>query len=88
MQGSDCGNRQEIEEQAARLLVRYNCDPDEAEKSEICRWIDAHPAHAVAFARAEAAWERSESLKGTAQKASMNVVEMEPISFTQRRNIV
>ncbi|MFZ2979446.1 MAG: DUF4880 domain-containing protein, partial [Sphingobium sp.] len=50
MQGSDCGNRQEIEEQAARLLVRYNCDPDEAEKSEICRWIDAHPAHAVAFA--------------------------------------
>lgn len=58
--------REEIEEEAARLLARLNLDPDEAERSRICAWIEAHPAHAVAFAKAEAAWESAERLKAFA----------------------
>lgn len=47
--------------------MRLNLDPDEAEREAICRWIDSNPAHAIAFARAEAAWECAERLKASAQ---------------------
>ncbi|MDX3909095.1 MAG: DUF4880 domain-containing protein [Sphingobium sp.] len=65
MQGSDGGNRQEIEREAARFLVRLQSEPDAEEQSRIWAWIEADPAHAVAFARAEAAWEQTERLKSS-----------------------
>lgn len=52
-----------IEEEAARLLVRLEHDPGDEERAAIFRWIEEDPAHAVAFARAEAAWQGSERLK-------------------------
>jgi len=60
-------DKERIEAEASRLLVRLNLDPDEAEREAICRWIDSSPTHAVAFARAEAAWESAERLKASAQ---------------------
>lgn len=56
-------NWSEIEEEAARLLITLRSDPDEAEKARIYGWIEASPAHAIAFARIEAAWDAAESLK-------------------------
>ncbi|CAN5216429.1 FecR domain-containing protein [soil metagenome] len=45
--------------------MRLGLDPDPAETAAIYRWIDADPAHAVAFARAEVAWEASARLKAS-----------------------
>ncbi|PZU59782.1 MAG: hypothetical protein DI547_04685 [Sphingobium sp.] len=56
-------DRQSIEAQAARLLVRLSLDPSDDERDSIYRWIDESPAHAVAFARAEATWCCAERLK-------------------------
>lgn len=55
--------RQQVEAEAARLLARLNLDPDSAETAAIYAWIDEDPRHAVAFARAESAWEGAERLK-------------------------
>ena len=55
----------EIEEKSAQLLVKLIRCPDAATREEICRWIEECPAHAVAFAEAEAAWDAAELLKAT-----------------------
>ncbi|MDF0545761.1 FecR domain-containing protein [Sphingobium sp. H39-3-25] len=60
---SDVSSRRQIEEEAARLLVRLSLDASDEEREAACRWIEADPRHAVAFARAEAAWEYAERLK-------------------------
>lgn len=62
-ESSDVSSRRQIEEEAARLLVRLSLDASEEEREAACRWIEADPRHAVAFARAEAAWEYAERLK-------------------------
>jgi len=67
VQGSDWGNRQEIEAEAARILARLQSEPSDTERADLYLWIDAHPAHAVAFAQAELAWEQSERLKASTQ---------------------
>jgi transmembrane sensor len=69
--GSSCGNRDAIEAEAARLLARLNSDPTPQDEAEICEWIDADPRHAVAFARAEAAWEATERLKSAAADVTL-----------------
>ena len=48
-------------EAAAALLARVQSGS--AAPAEVEAWLDADPAHAVAFARVEAAWERAERLK-------------------------
>ena len=50
-----------IMEAAAALLARVQSGS--AAPAEVEAWLDADPAHAVAFARVEAAWERAERLK-------------------------
>ena len=56
----------EIEAEAARLLARLNSDPTAEDEAALCAWVEADPRHAVAFARAEAAWEAAERLKSAA----------------------
>ena len=55
--------REVIEQQAARHLVTLLHDPDPATRTAIAAWIAHDPAHAVAFASAEAAWESTGRLK-------------------------
>lgn len=62
-ESSDGSNRQQIEEEAARLLVRLSLDTSDEERRAAYCWIEADPRHAVAFARAEAVWEYAERLK-------------------------
>lgn len=57
MQVSATSRRNEIEQQAADYITVLAGDPDTDVRIEIARWIEADAAHAVAFARAEAAWE-------------------------------
>ncbi|BBF70392.1 FecR family protein [Sphingomonas bisphenolicum] len=64
--GSSNGGRDAMEAQAARLLARLNNAPTSEDEAEICAWIESDPRHAVAFARAEAAWEAAERLKSAA----------------------
>lgn len=46
---------------AAALFARVQSGS--ADAAEVEAWLDADPAHAVAFARVESAWERAERLK-------------------------
>ncbi len=84
--GSSYGNRDAIEAEAARLLARLNSGPTPQDEAEICRWVEADPRHAVAFARAEAAWETAERLKSPA--AEVNLPPMAAIvSEEQQRRL-
>jgi ferric-dicitrate binding protein FerR (iron transport regulator) len=56
-------SKEEIEEKSAQLLVKLIHCQDAATREEIYRWIEERPAHAVAFAEAEAAWDAAERLK-------------------------
>lgn len=51
-----------LNEEAGRWHHRLQCGVTAAEQADFDRWLDA-PAHAVAFARIEAVWERTERLK-------------------------
>ncbi len=55
--------RSRIEEEAARLVVRLTGCDDAGERGPTHDWAAQSPAHAVAFARAEAAWEAAERLR-------------------------
>ena len=66
---SSSGPRDAIEAEAARLLAKLNSDPTPQEEAEICDWVERDPCHAVAFARAEAAWDAAERLKSAAAVA-------------------
>lgn len=83
--GSNCGNRDAIEAEAARLLARLNSDPTSEDESEFCEWIEADPRHAVAFARAEAAWEAAERLKSAAADVTLPPLEQIVSEEQQRR---
>ncbi|QGP78322.1 FecR family protein [Sphingobium sp. CAP-1] len=69
--GSSCGSRDAIEAEAARLLARLNSAPSPQDEASICEWIESDPRHAVAFARAEAAWEAAERLKSAAADVTL-----------------
>lgn len=57
--------------EAARLLARLNSAPTAQDEDEIGAWIEADPRHAVAFARAEAAWDAAERLKSAAAEVNL-----------------
>ena len=84
--GSGNKDRDATEAEAARLLARLNSDPTPQDEEEFCRWIESDPAHAVAFARAEAAWDAAERLKSAA--ADVNLPPLETIvSEEQQRRL-
>ena len=83
--GSSQEHREATEAQAARLLARLNSDPTPADEAEICAWIEADPRHAVAFARAEAAWDASERLKSAAAEVNLPPLETIVSEEQQRR---
>ncbi|WP_223262821.1 FecR/PupR family sigma factor regulator [Sphingobium sp. SCG-1] len=76
-------NWSEIEEEAARLLVKLRSDADEDEKARIYGWIEASPAHAVAFARVEAAWDGAEALKSSDRLVDLQDNTLAPIKRTK-----
>jgi len=58
------GEGQALNLAAAEWLARLQReDCSEEERAALERWLHADPAHAVAFARAEFAWERAERLR-------------------------
>ena len=82
---SNCGNRDAIEAEAARLLARLNNAPSPQDEADFCTWVEADPKHAVAFARAEAAWEAAERLKSAAADISLPPLETIISEEEQRR---
>ena len=83
--GSSYAGRDAIEAEAARLLARLNSDPSPDDEAEICAWIEADPRHAVAFARAEAAWDASERLKSAAADITLPPMQQIISEAGQRR---
>ena len=67
-------SKEEIEEKSAQLLVKLIHCPDAATHEAVYRWIGEHPANAVAFAQAEAAWEAAEGLKANSAETAGSVV--------------
>jgi len=55
-------NRAETEQQAADYVVALSHDPSRQLQAEVAEWIKRSPGHAVAFARAERAWEMAGGL--------------------------
>lgn len=83
--GSSYADRNAIEAEAARLLARLNSDPSPDDEAAICAWIEADPRHAVAFARAEAAWDASERLKSAAADITLPPMQHIISEADQRR---
>ena len=83
--GSSCGDRDAIEAEAARLLARLENSPSPQDEADICAWIEADPRHAVAFARAEAAWDASERLKSAAADITLPPLQPTLSEEDQRR---
>ncbi len=73
MQASGPGShsREEVEAEAARLLARLNNNPTAQDEAETFAWIEADPRHAIAYARAEAAWQAAERLKSAAAEVNL-----------------
>jgi transmembrane sensor len=60
---------QEIEAQAVLRLIALGDDPSPEAEAELAEWIARDPAYAVAYARAELAWEEAARLKaGVAER--------------------
>lgn len=74
--GRGSSSREEIEAKAARLLVRLNTDPTAQDEAELSAWIEADPQHAIAYARAEAAWESAEVLKSAAADKDLPTIAL------------
>jgi transmembrane sensor len=66
-------------------LARLNSDPSPQDSNEICAWIEADPRHAVAFARAEMAWDAAERLKSGAADVTLPPPETIVSEEDQRR---
>lgn len=82
---SSSGPRDAIEAEAARLLAKLNSDPTPQEEAEICDWVERDPCHAVAFARAEAAWDAAERLKSAAADVTLPTLPQIVSEEQQRR---
>ena len=63
---SSVEQRRAIEAEAARLFLEARERGDPADWDRAYAWVAEHPAHGVAFAKAEASWELSERLKEVA----------------------
>lgn len=84
--------RKRIEEKAARLLIEFDHNPSPVERAAIYRWIEERDEHAVAFAKAQAAWRSCERLKALnpdadeeEQFAGSPVEKMAPASSSRRK---
>lgn len=66
-------------------MARLNSDPCPQDEAEICQWVESDPRHAVAFARAEAAWEAAERLKSAAAEVHLPAPEAIASEEQQRR---
>lgn len=62
MRGRSRERSDRVEEQAVHRLTAILENPSPAAEAELAEWIARDPAHGVAFARAEAAWEASARL--------------------------
>ncbi len=85
---SDGNSRNAIEAEAARLLARLNADPTPEDEARICAWVEYSPAHAIAFARAEAAWDAAERLKSAAADITRPPIVNEANQRRLSRNIM
>ncbi|OHD04003.1 MAG: hypothetical protein A3H25_14275 [Sphingomonadales bacterium RIFCSPLOWO2_12_FULL_63_15] len=83
---SSSGPRDAIEAEAARLLAKLHSDPTPQEEAEICDWVESDPRNAVAFARAEAAWDAAERLKSAAADVTLPSMP-EIVSEEQQRRL-
>ncbi|KQM97039.1 hypothetical protein ASE85_15940 [Sphingobium sp. Leaf26] len=83
--GSNSGDRDAIEAQAACLLARLNSAPSPQDEADICAWVESDPRHAVAFAHAEAAWEAAERLKSAAADITLPPMAVIVSEEQQRR---
>lgn len=81
---SSCSSRDAIEAEAARLLAKLNSDPSPQDEADLCAWVEADPRNAIAFARAEAAWEAAERLKSAAAEVTLPPIA-EIVSEEQQR---
>ena len=63
MHGRTGRARRKIEEQAVLRLIALGDDPTGDAAMSAYGWVARDPAHAVAFARAEMAWEEAARLK-------------------------
>jgi len=81
-------SKEGIEDKSAQLLVKLIRCPDAATREEIYRWIEEDPAHAVAFAEAEAAWEAAKGLKagcvGTSTSGDIGALSRHPMTRPAR----
>lgn len=69
-----------LSREAARWLARRQSGSFSPEdQAELDRWLQADPAHAVAYARAEYAWERAERLRAVA--APMRAFERRTVGY-------
>ncbi|GLV21000.1 sigma factor regulator FemR [Sphingobium sp. TomMM35A] len=83
--GPGSNSREEVEAEAARLLAKLNSNPTAQDEADICAWIEADPRHAIAYARAEAAWEAAERLKSAAADVNLPPVSEVVTEEQQRR---
>nr|WP_301287327.1 FecR domain-containing protein [Sphingobium sp. OAS761] len=67
------------------MLARLNSDPSPQDEAEICAWVESDPRHAVAFARAEAAWDAAERLKSAAAEITLPPLQVIVSEEQQRR---
>lgn len=78
-------SRKRIEAEAARLLVKSEADPSSETQLEIDAWLEADPRHAIAYARAEMAWEATDRLKSAAADLSLPPRQVYVSEEQQRR---
>lgn len=73
----DKTQREEIEAEAARLVVLLESSTDPADRDAAHRWIASHPYHAVAYASAADIWKKGERIRlradeqGSSEKGSI-----------------
>lgn len=84
--GPGSNSREQVEAEAARLLARLNSNPTAQDEAEVCAWIEADPLHAIAYARAEAAWEAAERLKSAAAEVNLPPI-VEVVTEEQQRRL-
>lgn len=75
------GRTRQVTEAAAAWFARLQgADVSETERQRFEEWIDADPAHAVAYARVEATWDRAARLAAAPQAAPMVAPTAAPVA--------
>nr|WP_243855702.1 DUF4880 domain-containing protein [Sphingobium vermicomposti] len=73
-------------------MARVQSEPTPQDEAELLAWIEADPRHAVAFAKAEAAWDAAERLKCVAADIQLSspaaVVDTKPRSRPSRNWLI